>query len=122
MAKVLIIDDDLYIRELYEEILKDAGHEVDSAADGSEGLKKLQTNHYDLTLLDVMMPKIDGLGILTKLKETPPPVPLGKILLLTNLAHGPVIKEGIEKGAVGYLIKADLTPDQLMEKLQSYLK
>lgn len=120
--KILIVDDDMYLRDLYEEILKDSGYEVETAADGKEGLIKLSLGGYDLTLLDVMMPHLDGLGVLTKLHETPPTTPNGPIVLLTNLAHDPVIQEGLQKGAVAYLIKADLTPDQVVQTVEKYLK
>ncbi len=119
--KVLVVDDDLYIRELYEEVLRDEGFTVESAVDGEEGLKKLQQGGYDLVLLDVMMPKLDGLGVLDGLQKNPPKEKNGAIVLLTNLGHDPIIKDALSKGAASYLIKADLTPDQLVEKLKSFL-
>lgn len=120
--KILIVDDDMYLRDLYEEILKEAGFEVETAADGREGLTKLSLGGYDLTLLDVMMPHLDGLGVLSKLQEVKPTTPNGPIVLLTNLAHDPVIKEGLSKGAVAYLIKADMTPDQVLENVKKYIR
>ena len=119
--KVLVVDDDLYIRELYEEVLKDEGFTVDAAVDGEEGLKKLREGGYDLVLLDVMMPKLDGLGVLDGLKKEPPKVKNGPIILLTNLGHDPIIKDALSKGAKSYLIKADLTPDQLISKLKEQM-
>lgn len=119
--KILIVDDDLYIRDLYEEILKDEGYEVTSAADGKEGLDKLETGGYDLVLLDVMMPKIDGISVLSKLQIIEPKTKNGPIILLTNLSQGPVIEDGMKKGAKSYLIKADLTPDQLVKKVKEFL-
>lgn len=118
MAKILVVDDDQYIRELYEEVLKDAGYEVESAMDGEEGFEKMQRGGYDLILLDIMMPRLDGLGVLNKLQELPEKPKNGKIVVLTNLAHDPVIKDATAKGASSYLIKADLTPDQLLEKIK----
>lgn len=119
--KVLIVDDDVYLRDLYEEVLKAEGYEVMTAGDGEEGVTKLQIGGFDLTLLDVMMPKLDGLGVLKKLKETPPTTPNGTILLLTNLAQDPIVQEAMQLGAKSYLIKADITPDQLLEKVKEYL-
>ncbi|MEK7499262.1 MAG: response regulator, partial [Patescibacteria group bacterium] len=81
--KVLIVDDDAYLRDLYEEVLKEAGYEITTAVDGEEGAGKLQAGGFDLTLLDVMMPKLDGLGVLKELQQTPPTTPNGPILLLT---------------------------------------
>ena len=119
--KILIVDDDLYIRELYEEVFKDAGFDVSASFDGEEGLKKMQQGGYDIILLDVMMPKLDGIGVLTKLQTTPPLVKNGPILLLTNLAHETVIQDAIKKGAAGFLIKTDVTPDVLTAKVKEYL-
>lgn len=119
--KILIVDDDVYLRDLYEEVLKGEGYEVTTAVDGEDGLAKLQQGGYDFTLLDVMMPKLDGLGVLKKLKETPTATPNGTIVLLTNLAQDPIVTEALQLGAKSYIIKADITPDQLIEKVKEYL-
>src|SRR5438477_7753764 len=100
--RILIVDDDLYLRDLYNEVLKNAGYEVDTAIDGEEGIEKIKKDGYDLVLLDMMMPKIDGLGVLTQLSQTQPPLKNGPIILLTNLGHEPVIQEALQKGAVAY--------------------
>ncbi len=117
--KILIIDDDLYIRDLYDEVFKDAGFTVTTAIDGKDGLEKIKQGGFDTILLDVMMPKLDGLGVLTELQTNPPAAPNGPIILLTNLAHDQVIKEALTKGVKGYLIKADLNPDELVQKVKS---
>lgn len=119
--RILIIDDDLYIRELYEEVLKNANFTVETAVDGEEGINKLKEGGYDLVLLDMMMPKIDGLGVLNELQNNPPKLKNGPILLLSNLGHEPVVEEALQKGAVAYLIKADITPDQIIESANKYL-
>ena len=119
--KVLIVDDDLYIRELYEEVLKDAGFDVSTASDGQEGLDKMAVGGFDLILLDVMMPKVDGLGVLKQMGQMSPKSPNGKVILLTNLSHDPVIQQALDTGASSFMIKADLTPDQLIEKVNSFL-
>jgi CheY-like chemotaxis protein len=122
MAKrLLVVDDDLYIRELYEEVLKDEGYDVQTASNGEEALGKLQHGGFDLVLLDIMMPKLDGLGIMDALTKTPPPVKNGPILLLTNLDHEPLVKEAMDKGAQAFLIKADITPADLIAQVKKYL-
>lgn len=117
--KLLVVDDDEYIRELYEEILKDAGFAVETAVDGEQGLQKIKKGSYDLVLLDVMMPKRDGIEVLRELHTEKSAT---RVILLTNLAHDPVMKEGLSLGALAYLIKADMTPDQLLAKVRSFLK
>ena len=119
--KILVVDDDLYIRELYEEVLKTEGYEVETAKDGEETLGRLQQGGYDLILLDIMMPKLDGLGVMDALKKTPPPVPNGPILLLTNLDHDPLIKDAMDKGASAFIIKADITPGDLVGQVKKFL-
>ena len=116
MAKrIIVIDDDIFIRELYEEVLKNAGYDVTSAEDGEVGLSKLLEGGFDAVLLDVMMPKLDGIGVLTKLKETPPKQPNGPILLLTNLDHDPMLDTAKKLGATQYMLKADVLPPKLVE-------
>lgn len=120
--RVIVVDDDQYIRELYEEVLKDEGYEVETASDGEEALNKVKEGGFDLILLDIMMPKIDGLGIMDYLSKNPPPKPNGPILLLTNLDHEPLIKDAMAKGAVAFLIKADITPEDLLVQVKKYLE
>jgi CheY-like chemotaxis protein len=119
--KLLVVDDDLYIKELYEEILKDEGFEVVTAADGEEALGKLRLGGFDLVLLDIMMPKLDGLGVMDSLNSSPPQAKNGPIILLTNLDHDPLIKEAMSKGASAFIIKADITPEDLLGQVKKYL-
>lgn len=121
MAKILVIEDDTYIRDLYEEILKGEGYDVSVAVDGEDGVVKARDGGYDLVLLDVMMPKLNGLQVLQKLNEQAPQVPNKKIVLLTNLAQDPVVAEALKTGASDFLLKADLNPGQLVEKVKGYL-
>lgn len=119
--KILIVDDDEYIRDLYKEVLEELNYKVDLASDGEQGYTKIISNQYDLVLLDVMMPKIDGIGVLRKVASLTEKLKVGKIVLLTNLEHDPIIQEGISLGAKGYLIKADMTPDVLIQKVAGLL-
>lgn len=122
MAKILVVDDDLYIRELYEEILERAGFEVVTAVDGEDGLAKTRQGGFNLILLDIKMPKLDGLGVLNNLAQTPPKVKNGPIVLLTNMAYDPIIQEALAKGASGYLVKVDLNPKSLVTKVAQLIK
>lgn len=121
MQKILLIEDDTYIRDVFKEVLIDAGFVVEEAFDGAEGLNKAQLGGYDLIFLDMMMPKLDGLGVLKGLQLKPPQKKNGPIVLLTNLGHDPVIDEGIKLGAKSYMIKTDITPDQLVLKAKDFL-
>lgn len=122
MKKVLVVDDDQYIRDIYREILEGEKYQVDTAVDGQEGLLKAQEGGYDLILLDAMMPKVDGLGVLKGLQATPPKQENKVILLLTNLAHDKVIDEALQNGAKSYLIKSDMNPNQFLENIKKFLE
>lgn len=116
--KVLVVDDDLYIRELYVEVLKGEGYDVDSASNGEEAYNKLKNGGYDLTLLDIMMPKMDGLQIMDALSKTPPPVKNGPTIILTNLDQDPLIRDAMSKGALAFIVKADITPQDLINQVR----
>lgn len=120
--KILIIEDDQFMREFYQELFQQEGFLVDNAQDGEVGLKKIQENEYDLILLDIMLPKKDGLQILRDLKIRPPKSGDCPIVVLTNLGQDAVIKNCFELGAQGYLIKSALNPDQVLAEVKNYLK
>ena len=119
--KILIIEDDQFLREFYQELLQEEGYLVDAAADGEVGLQKIQAGGFDLVLLDIMLPKMDGINILKNLKLTPPKNTNGPIVCLTNLGQDTVIKQCFELGAEGYLIKSALNPDEVLTEIKSYL-
>ena len=100
--KLLVVDDDTEIRELLEFDLAHSGYEVDSAKDGSEGLQKALANDYDIILLDVMMPKMNGFDVCKNIKAHKPNTP---ILLLTAKGTINDKTEGFNSGADDYIVK-----------------
>ncbi|OGE25043.1 hypothetical protein A3C26_04400 [Candidatus Daviesbacteria bacterium RIFCSPHIGHO2_02_FULL_39_12] len=120
--KILIVEDDQFLREFYQELLTDEGYVVDAASEGETALRKILSNEYKLILLDIMLPKKDGLQILRDLKVTPPKSSGVSIVVLTNLGQDAVIKECFDLGAQGYLIKSALNPDQVLTEIKSYLQ
>ncbi len=120
--KLLIVEDDKDTREIYEEVLKDAGYDVTTAVDGEDGLGKATQGGFALILLDVMMPKIDGLGFLREIAAKNLASKNGPIILFTNLSHDPVIKEGLNLGAKSFLVKSEFNPDQVVEKIKGFLQ
>ncbi|MCB9801504.1 MAG: response regulator [Pseudomonadales bacterium] len=121
-SSLLLIDDDLFIRELYEEVLKSAGFTVETHSDGKAGLAAIEEGSHDAILLDVMMPQIDGIGILTMLFEKKLIEKKGPIILLTNLVNDPVLQQAKRLGAKAVYAKTDITPDQLVEIVNNLLK
>jgi CheY-like chemotaxis protein len=117
--KILCIEDEHFISELYVRALTKAGYDVTVAIDGEEALKQAQTDAYDLILLDIMIPTITGVEILKRLRDPEQTPKLhSKIIITTNLEQGIEGREDIEKQADGYIIKAEITPGQLTEFVQ----
>lgn len=119
--KILIVEDDQFLREFYQELLQAEGYTLDTAADGEIGLAKIQNNDYNLILLDIMLPKKDGVQILRDLRTHPAKSPNITIVVLTNLGQDQVITECFDLGAAGYLMKSALNPDQVLTQVKSYL-
>lgn len=118
--KILLVEDEDFIRELYTRQLIKAGFMVKSAVDGQSGLEALKNDAFDLLLLDIMLPGINGLQLLREFKTQNPNSKMITILL-TNLGQEAVIKEGFELGAQAYLIKASYTPDQVVNEVKNAL-
>ena len=119
--KVLIIEDDSFILEMYKIKFESSNFEVISANDGIKGLKTLEKENPDIILLDVIMPKKDGFSVLKAIKSNPA---LEKIpvILLTNLGQRENIEKGFELGAAGYIIKAHFTPSEIVKKVRDVLE
>lgn len=115
--KVLCIEDEHFISELYTRALKKAGYEVIVATDGVEGLEQAKTGQFDIVLLDIMLPNVMGTDILNQLKD--PSLGLkSKVIITTNLEEKEDVRKTIESKADGYIVKADVTPKQLVEFLE----
>ncbi len=119
--KILIIEDDKFLRELIVQKLVKEGYGVSKAVDGEEGLKKLKTEQPDLVLLDLILPGIDGFEVLTRRKEEPALLSI-PIIILSNLGQKEDVERGLKLGAVDYLIKAHFTPREIIEKIKNTLK
>lgn len=120
--KILLIEDEFFIRDLYERYLKKSGYEVISAVDGEDGLNKALAEQVDLILLDIMMPKMTGIEVLEKIKQEGSIAKNTPVYLLTNQVQESIIKEAFKLGAEGYLIKAQLLPKQIVEEIQNIFK
>lgn len=119
--KILVVEDDEFLRELYEELLKGENYDITLAVDGEEGLNFMSEGGFDLVLLDIMLPKMDGLEILRHIKDKQPKLKNGPVVLLTNLGQDSIIKEGFALGASGYLIKSAMNPDQVLSEVKVFL-
>lgn len=120
MAKILLVEDEKFIADLYASQLQKNGFEVKTAPDGLTGLQMLSQEEFDLLLLDIMLPGMNGLELLRDWKSKNQNSKM-VVLLLTNLGQDAVIKEGFDLGAQGYLIKASYTPDQVVQEVKNAL-
>lgn len=120
--RILIVEDDQFLRDFYQELLASEGYMVDVAADGDIALNKIRSGGWNLVLLDIMLPKKDGLQILRDLKVQAPSMSNGPILVLTNLGHDTIINQAFELGASGYLIKSAMNPDEVLTEIHGFLQ
>src|SRR3989338_6525425 len=121
MAKILLVEDDPLMIRMYQRKLSSDGYNVDLAVNGEEGLVKIRSFRPDLVLLDIMMPKLNGLQVLERVKSDPTIAAI-PVVILTNLGGSQEdIERGLELGAVAYLVKSAYRPDQVLAKVKEVL-
>ena len=120
MKKILIIDDDKTFQKTMSDMLKTKGYDSISAVDGEEGLIKAISENPDLILLDIRMPKLDGMGFLQAINEK---IGVKKIpiLITSNLEGIDKISEGVAFGVKGYIIKSNETLGSIMKRVEENL-
>lgn len=116
--KILCVEDEFFISELYSRALTKAGYEVRVEKDGMKGLSEALTDAYDIILLDLMLPNMVGIDILRHLREERPNLK-SKVVITTNLEQSKENRAELEKLADGYIVKAEVTPRQLVEFLNN---
>lgn len=120
MAKILLVEDDVNLREIYAARLVAEGFEVVAAADGEEALAKSVREKPNLILLDIMMPKISGFDVLDILRSTPQ-VKNTKVVMLTALSQRTDRERGEQLGVDRYLIKSQITLEDVVQTIQEVL-
>jgi DNA-binding response OmpR family regulator len=118
--KVLIVEDDPFLSEMYTTKLTQEKFEVEVAVDGKEALKKVKEIKPDLILLDIVLPKMDGFDVLAKIKSEPE-LKNCKVVALTNLGQREEVEKGFELGADDYIVKAHFTPTEIVNKIKQIL-
>lgn len=119
--KILVIEDDKFLRELIVQKLTKEGFEVEEAIDGEKGFEKTKEGRPDLILLDLILPGIDGFKVLSQIKEDPVLAEI-PVIILSNLGQKEDVEKGLNLGAVDYLIKAHFTPAEIIEKIKKALE
>lgn len=120
MAKILIIEDDPLIVKIYTTRLSADGFEVVSAENGEEGLKLIEQDGINLIVLDLMMPRIDGFGLLEKIRATEKTKDL-PVLVYSNLAQEEEVTRVKNLGATEFIVKANISPTEMVNKIKGYL-
>jgi DNA-binding response OmpR family regulator len=125
MKKILLVEDDPFLIDIYQKKLKDSGFKVEVANDGEKALEVLKEKNFDLMLLDIVLPKIDGWKILEEIREMKKEkkdLEKMKIVIWSNLGEKEDIKKGLSLGATSYLIKANFTPSEVVREIEKLLK
>lgn len=118
--KILIVEDDKFLADIYQTKFDLEGFKVFVAGDGEQGLKLAKSKRPAVILLDILLPKLDGFAVLQALKqqEETKPIP---VILLTNLGQKEDVQKGLNLGAADYLIKAHFKPSETVEKVRKAL-
>lgn len=119
--KLLIVEDDPYVQRIYQRLFAHADYEFEVASDGEEGLALAKKIKPALILLDIIMPKKNGLEVLEELKKDPELKDI-PVVMLTNFGEEEFIRKAIELGADSFMVKADFEPEQVKEKVEKILK
>ena len=122
LKKVLLVEDDPFISGMYQTKLKLEGYDVETAVDGEAALQKIEQQPYAIILLDIMMPKLNGFEVLKEIrsgdKKGVSDIP---VIMLTNLGQKSDIEQGLLLGANDYIVKANFTPTEVVEKIKKLI-
>ena len=121
MPKILIVEDDPFLSEMYSTKLIQEKFEVDFATDGKEAIKKAREARPDLILLDIVLPKMDGFEVLAEIKKDPQLRNI-QVIALTNLGQKEEVEKGLKLGADDYIVKAHFTPTEVINKIKQVIK
>lgn len=120
MAKILLVEDDIALRDIYTDAFAAEGHQVVVASDGEEAIKVATEQKPDVILLDIMMPKVSGFEVLAYLRSNEATKNM-KIIILSALSQKKDIGTGQELGADEYLVKAEVTLSEVLDKVRTVL-
>ena len=120
--KILLVEDDVFVRDIYTRELRKGNYDIIIAEDGQEGIDKTKADKYDLILLDIMLPKNTGIDALKEFRAAANPNKETAVYLLTNLGQGSIIKQAVEMGAQGYLLKARVLPSQVLKSVNDFFE
>lgn len=120
MKKILLVDDEQDIATVFATVLKQAGYDVMTANSGNSAITTVKTTPFDLILLDQMMPDMEGNDVLQTLKAdfATQKIP---VAMLTNFSHNELIQEALNRGAVDYILKYQISHEDLVQKVKAII-
>src|SRR4051812_9564756 len=112
---ILVVEDQIELRQLYTQLLKGEKYTVDEATNGQEAIDLLKKNAYDLIMLDIMLPGLNGMQVLEWIEKNPATNNnTNKVVILSALGQDTMIASGLSHNIRGYMIKSDYTPEQFL--------
>lgn len=120
--KILLVDDDLFLCDMYATKFAEKGHEVEQVHTADSALAYLESNDRDVVVLDMIMPGMTGVQLLEKIKETKGGKDLPKFIILSNQSEESDKDEAMRAGAVGYIVKAELMPSGVVEAVEKLVQ
>lgn len=116
--KILLVDDDAFLRDMYATKFTEAGDEVAVAPDGVKALSVLESDAFDVVIMDMVMPGMSGIDLLSNIKKSDS-IQVGKCIILSNQGEQADIDAANEAGADGYIIKAESIPSEVVTKVHN---
>ncbi len=116
MKKVIIVEDEEILRNLLEKKLKEQGYGVDTAVDGEDGLAKIKANRPDLILLDIVMPKMNGIEMLEEMKKDASLSGI-PVIVVSNSGQPVEIDKAQALGAKDWIVKTEFDPQEVIDKV-----
>jgi len=121
MNNILLIEDDPFLLDIYKKKLELADFNLQIADTGEKALKAIKSQTFDMILLDIVLPQVDGWDILQAIAKEPKNKTT-KVFILSNLGQKEEVEKGLRLGAVKYLIKAQYTPGEVVKEIKAMLK
>ncbi len=120
-VRVLFVEDDALVAQMYRLKLELDGYSVEVAGDGLVALEKARTTHPDIIFLDIRLPKLDGLSVLEELRADPATERI-PVVILSNWNEKELVERGVKLGALDHMIKSQTTPARLSQRLADWLR
>lgn len=121
MKSILLVEDDPFLIDIYSTKLKESSFSVEVASDGEKALAEVAKNKFDLVILDIVLPQMDGWEILEKMQSEKIKNQNLKVIILSNLGQKEEVAKGLRLGADKYLIKAHYTPSEVVAEIKKII-